>query len=171
MYRRPIVVVATALTVILFAPALMAAKAPKNAPPAEPKEPTSETASFASTGEIVDCTDYLFFGHKGTERRSAQAEHIDSGMPACFIADIDKDVYLLLAADGQAKEKFQPTENFIAGDVSIQGIVYQKGSLKSLAVDNITRLGAYTDRQSRRPNNPEPNRKLNMKDPKKSPNP
>src|SRR5262245_8675435 len=100
-----------------------------------------------------------------------QTKHIDSGMPACFIADIDHDVYLLLEPESQAKEKFQPTENWLAGDVTISGIVYQKGSLKALTIDSIKRMGGYTDRQSRRPNNPEPNRKLNQKDPKKIPSP
>ena len=167
MSRRPIAVAAVAvLALTLAAPVLLAAKAKKE-PPAELKEPISETASFTSTGEIVDCSDYLFFGKKGNDRRTIQAAHLDAGMPACFIADVDKDVYLLLQPEGQVKEKFQPTENFIGGDVTIIGVVYQKGSLKALSIDSIARLGTYSDRQSRRIKNPEPNRKQDVKDPKK----
>ena len=172
MSRRPIAVAAVAvLTLALAAPALLAAKAPKSTPPAAPADRELETASLTSAGEIVDCADYMFLGKKGDDRRTLQAQHLDAGMPACFIADVDKDVYLLLELDSQARMKFQPTENFIAGDVMIQGVVYQKGSLKALAIDTISRTGGYTDRQSRRPNNPEPNRKFNIKDPKKIPNP
>jgi len=170
--RPPIAVSLWALLgLALAAPVLVAAKAPKTATGAGTQEPQAETASFSSTGEVVDCAEYLFFGKKGPDRADIQARHIDSGMPACFIADVDHDVYLLVGAEGQAKEKFQPTENWLGGDVSIIGVVYQKGSLKGLAIDSIKRTGGYTDRQSRRPNNPEPNRKTNTKDPKKSPNP
>jgi hypothetical protein len=169
--RRPIPLAAVAVLAITVAlPLFMAAKAPKNEP-APAQEPTSETAALTSTGEVVDCTDYLFFGKKGPDRVDTQTRHIDSGMPACFIADADHDVYLLLAPDTQAKVKFDPVANWLAGDVLITGIVYQKGSLKALAVDSIKRQGGYTDRQSRRPSNPEPSRKLNPKDPKKTPNP
>ena len=167
MSRRPIVAAVAVLILILVAPALLAAKAPKNEPPAKLPDPQLETASLSSTGEIVDCADYMFLGKKGDERRTIQARHVDDGMPACFIADVDKDVYLLIDPDNQVRVKFQPTENYIAADVMIQGVVYQKGSLKALAIDTIARTGGYTDRQSRRPNNPEPNRKFNLKDPKK----
>src|SRR4029079_18403356 len=126
-------------------------------------EPSSETASFASTGEIVDCSEFLFLGKKGPDRVDMQSRHIDSGMPACFIADADHDVYLLLSPEGQAKDQFQPLDNWLGGDGRIMGVVYQKGSLKGLSIDSIKRLGGYTDRQARRPNNPEPNRKLNPK--------
>ena len=170
MSRHPISVAAVMVLILALAvPMLLAAKAPKNEP--APTEPESETASLTSTGEVVDCADYLFFGKKGPDRANMQAMHIDSGMPACFIADVDHDVYLLLSPEAHAREKFQPTESFLGGDVLITGIVYQKGSLKALTVDTIKRQGGYTDRQSRRPNNPEPNRKLNQKDPKKIPNP
>ena len=172
MSRRPIAVAVPAVLVLALAVSLiLAAKTPKNEPAPAAQEPSSETASFSSTGEVVDCADYLFFGKKGPDRADMQSKHIDSGMPACFIADVDHDVYLLLEPDGLANVKFQPTESWLAGDVTVMGVVYQKGSLKALSIDSIKRQSGYTDRQSRRPNNPEPNRKLNQKDPKKVPNP
>ena len=167
MSRRPIAVSLMALLALaLAAPLLLGAKKPKEAAAAAEQQPASATASFISTGEVVDCTDYLFMGKKGPDRVDMQTRHIESGMPACFIADVDNDVYLLLAPDGQAREKFTPIQNWLAGDVTIIGVAYQKGSMKAVAIDSIKRMGGYTDRESRRPHNPQPNRKFSNKDPK-----
>ena len=127
----------------------------------------SETTPLHARGEIVDCTDYIMLGRKGPERRDMQAANIDSGMPACFISD-QGDVYLLLELGGHARSKFQPTQTWIAGDIIVDGVVYQQGSLKALNITQMQRTGAYSDRQSRRASNPEPTVGKGVKEPKKT---
>jgi hypothetical protein len=144
-----------------------AATASFAAGPVEPK--AKDPAALHERGTIVDCTDYMLMGKKGPERRDFQAKSIDSGMPACFLSSRDGEVYLLLELGTQAREKFQPTPTFIAAEIEMDGVVYQRGSLKALAINEIKRTGGYTDRESRRPDNPEPTRLTNQKDPKKSP--
>ena len=73
MSRRPIAVSLMALLALaLAAPLLLGAKKPKEAAAAAEQQPASATASFISTGEVVDCTDYLFMGKKGPDRVDMQ---------------------------------------------------------------------------------------------------
>ena len=135
--------------------------------PVEPKVMNPEP--LHTRGMIVDCTDYMFMGNKAPDRRDQQSKNIDSGMPACFVSSTDGEVYLLLELNGQAREKFQPTPTFILGEIELDGVIYQRGSLKTVAINSIGRTGPYTDRQTRRPDNQEPTRRLDTKDPKKNP--
>ena len=126
----------------------------------------SGPSSLNTRGEIVDCSEYLLMGKKGNDRIEVQAKNIDSGMPACFIAD-SGEIYLLVEYGEQARSKFQPSQTFIDADVIVEGVVYERGSLKALSISDIKRTGGYTDRESRRPSNPEPTRRLTT-DPKQN---
>jgi hypothetical protein len=116
---------------VLSAPGAQAAK-----PPA-PTDRSPEPVHIA--GAIVDCADYIVLGPTPTDRRELHAASIDSGMPACFKADADGQVYLLIAMKGFAKEKFEPTSNFVGGGTTISGTLYERGSLKALTVESIER--------------------------------
>ena len=153
-----------ATATLLLMPALPALASKQEAPL------PSETQPLHARGEIVDCTDYFILGKKGPDRRTIQASNINSGMPACFISD-DGDVYLLVDLGGHAREKFQPTESWIAGDLAVDGVIYQRGSLKALIITTIQRTGGYTDRESRRPKSPEPAAARKVTEPKKTTTP
>lgn len=152
----------TALTVVATLSLSAAFAAP---PEAKVKGPEA----FKQRGEIVDCTEYLLTGQHGEARLQFQAQAIDAGRPACFISSEDGEVYLLVQYGGDARSQFQPTTTFMGGDVQLDGVVYQRGALKALSINSIARTGAFTDRESRRSDNPTPTRLTDTKDPKKSP--
>ena len=116
---------------ILVAPGALAAKAPA------PTDRNPEPVRIA--GSIVDCADYIVLGPTPTDRRELHAVNIDSGMPACFRADADGQLYLLIAMKGFAREKFQPTMNFLGGGTTVIGTLFGRGSLQAISVESIER--------------------------------
>ena len=116
---------------ILVAPGALAAKT------TAPTDRNPQPVRIA--GDIVDCADYLVLGPTPTDRRELHAASIDSGMPACFRADADGQLYLLIAMKGFAKEKFQPTMNFLGGGTTVAGTLFERGSLQAIAVESIER--------------------------------
>ena len=125
----------------------------------KPAPDESDTASLHSTGEIVDCGDYLVMGKKPADHRAIQVKNIDDGLPACFIDDADGQVYLLVDLGGPARTHFQPTDTWLSAGVELDGVVYQRGNLKALTINEVKRTGAFTDREQRRKLNMEPNKK------------
>jgi hypothetical protein len=96
-----------------------------------------KTAPIQVSGEIVDCSSYVLMGRRGVDQRALQAHNIETGMPACLIAD-DGQVYLLLSPAGLVKEKFQPIETYLGGGTTIEGTLYQRGALKAITPDRVS---------------------------------
>jgi hypothetical protein len=151
----------------MAAAASIAAAASKKSQPAEPA--TAGPTAFHATGMIMDCSDYLLMGKTPLDHREVQLKNIDAGMPACFMDTADGQVYLLVDLAGQAKEKFQPTGTWISEGVELDGVLYERGGMKSLAINEVKRTGVFTDRESRRKNNPQPNKTAGPTKPPKTP--
>jgi hypothetical protein len=139
--RRIVAVASLACIACISAPSTQGAKR-SSKEPAAPREVTL-------TGEIVDCTDFIMSGKRGPERRLTAAKNIDSGMPACFVANPKDGVYLLLTTRGQARTHFQPTPNFLGANLRIKGIVYDQGGIQALKIDTIMTLPS--SKRARRP--------------------
>ena len=153
---------------VLLPSALFALAADKKAEKAAPKP--AEPTTLRATGALVDCTDYLLLGKTPEDHRDIQVKNMTSGMPACFIDGADGTVYLLVNLAGHAKDLIQPIESFIGEGLVVDGVVYQKGSLKALAISSFNRSGTYEDRQTRRKDNMTATRHQ-KKDPKATPSP
>lgn len=148
--------VALTLALVLAVASFAAVAAKKKTDSAAPKDP--DPAAFKAQGMIVECTDYLLFGRTPDTHRDIQTKNIAAGLPVCFVADVDSEVYLLVEPSNLASTRIQPMENFLGRGVILDGVVYQKGSIKAVTINQIGRAGAYEDRQTRRAKNPTPTR-------------
>lgn len=124
-----------AAAALLLASGFLAGQQTFAAKKSEAKDAPPQDTSVA--GEIVDCTDYILMGKHGSDRRAIQSRNIDSGMPACLLANEDGQLYLLISPGGPAKSSFQPTDIYIGVGASIEGTVYQKGALKAILVKGV----------------------------------
>lgn len=159
----------TGILTLALAALSFTAFAAKKKPEESAAPKVHDPAAFKAKGTILECTDYLLTGRTPDTNRSLQTKNIEAGLPICFVPDEEDEVYLLVEPSAQASSRIQPIENFLGGGVVLDGVVYQKGNLKAITINQIGRSGPYMDRETRRAKNPEPTRHENIPGTKKDP--